>query len=152
MKKLFTILPVLALIGFFVARWLVQQLSPIPANLGVINGRFVPCPDSPNCVNSFDADELHRIDPMPFNDSLPAAKVRLDNVITNMPRVRVITNTPNYVHAEFRSALWRFVDDVEFFFVEETGLVQMKSAARLGYGDGGVNRKRLEQIRTAFMP
>lgn len=152
MQKLIILLLVIAVSGFFAARWLVQRLSPMPAQLGLANGRFLPCPDSPNCVSSFDTDEVHRIDPMTFSDSLPSAKVRLYNLVTGMPRTRVITNTPNYIHAEFRSAVWHFVDDVEFFFDEENGLVHMKSAARLGSGDAGVNRKRLEQIRAAFMP
>jgi len=39
---------------------------------------------------------------------------------------------------------------VAFYFDEENGLIQMKSASRLGYGDGGVNRKRMEEIAAQF--
>ena len=67
-----------------------------------------------------------------------------------MPRSTVVTNEPGYTHAEFRSAAWGFVDDVEFYFDEEAGLIQFRSAARLGYGDGGVNRKRMEAVRAAY--
>lgn len=149
MQKL-TLSLLFVITGFFVARWLVQRVSPVPDHLGVENGRFAPCPSSPNCVSSFASDEQHRIAPLTFSGSLPEAKVRLYNVITAMPRARVIANTPDYIHAEFRSALWRFVDDVELYFDAENSLIQMKSAARLGYGDGGVNRKRIEDIRAAF--
>ncbi len=150
MQKYIVPIIVLAVVGFFVARWLVQRVSPMPEHLGVENGRFTPCPSSPNCVSTFATDEQHRIEPLTFSGSLPEAKVRMYNVVTDMPRVTVITNAPNYIHAEFRSALWRFVDDVEFYFDEENSLIQMKSASRLGYGDGGVNRARMEEIRAAF--
>ncbi|MCB8922426.1 MAG: DUF1499 domain-containing protein [Ardenticatenaceae bacterium] len=150
MRKLIVPILVVVLVGFFVLRWVVQKVSPVPQSLGVENGRFSPCPSSPNCVSTFASDEPHHIDPLTFSVSLPEAKVRMYNVITAMPRVHVISNTPNYIHAEYRSALWRFVDDVEFYFDEENGLIQMKSASRLGYADGGVNRARMKKIAAQF--
>ena len=61
-----------------------------------------------------------------------------------------IIDDDNYVHAEFRSRIFRFVDDVEFFFDEADSVVHFRSAARTGYSDMGVNRKRMEEIRTHF--
>ena len=150
MRKFVIPILVVVLAGFFLLRWVVQRVSPMPRNLGVENGRFSPCPSSPNCVSTFASDAEHHIDPLTFSGSLPEAKVRMYNVIIAMPRVRVISNTPTYIHAEFRSSIWRFVDDVAFYFDEENGLIQMKSASRLGYGDGGVNRKRMEEIAAQF--
>ncbi len=150
MRKFVAPVLVLVFVGFFVARWLVQRVSPMPENLGVENGRFAPCPASPNCVSTFASDADHHIDPLPLGNNLPQAKVRMYNVITAMPRVRVISNTPTYIHAEFRTAVWRFVDDVEFYFDEENGVIQMKSASRLGYGDAGVNRARMEEIAAQY--
>jgi uncharacterized protein (DUF1499 family) len=43
-----------------------------------------------------------------------------------------------------------FVDDGEFYFPTEQNLIHMRSAARLGESDLGVNRRRLEQIRLAL--
>ncbi len=150
MRKYIVSIVVLAVAGFFVARWLVQRVSPMPEQLGVENGRFTPCPSSPNCVSTLATNEQHRIDPLTYSGSLPEAKIRLYNVIMAMPRVRVITNAPNYIHAEFRSAVWHFVDDVEFYFDGENSVIHMKSAARLGHGDGGVNRTRMEEISRRF--
>jgi uncharacterized protein (DUF1499 family) len=67
-----------------------------------------------------------------------------------MKRSRIITDTDTYIHAEFASAIFGFVDDVEFWFDESTKLIHVRSAARLGYSDLGVNRKRVEYIRAQW--
>lgn len=53
-----------------------------------------------------------------------------------------------YLHYEFTSLLLRFVDDVEFLFDEEAKTIHFRSASRVGYGDLGVNRRRMEDIRS----
>jgi uncharacterized protein (DUF1499 family) len=67
-----------------------------------------------------------------------------------MPRTRVVSEEANYLHAEFTSRLFRFVDDVEFHVDENAGLIQFRSASRAGRNDFGVNRARMEQIRAAL--
>lgn len=153
MKKWIALLLLMVVAGFLLLRRLVQQVSPTPDHLGVENGRFAPCPNTPNCVSSFadPADEIHYIEPLPLGSSLPEAKVQIYNLIADTPRSRIVANTPNYIHAEFRSFTWGFVDDVEFYFDEEAGLIHLKSAARLGEGDMGVNRKRMEEIRRQYL-
>jgi uncharacterized protein (DUF1499 family) len=49
--------------------------------------------------------------------------------------------------------LFRFVDDVEFYFPEKQGgetIIHVRSASRVGSSDLGVNRKRIERIRSQF--
>jgi uncharacterized protein (DUF1499 family) len=41
----------------------------------------------------------------------------------------------------------RFVDDVEFWVDPAAGVVQVRSASRVGRKDLGVNRARIEAIR-----
>jgi uncharacterized protein (DUF1499 family) len=56
----------------------------------------------------------------------------------------------NYIRAEFVSKIFRFVDDVEFYFPDKKSkelLIHVRSASRVGYSDLGVNRMRIEQIR-----
>jgi uncharacterized protein (DUF1499 family) len=67
-----------------------------------------------------------------------------------MNRVRVVMLEDDYIHAEFVSSVFRFVDDVEFYFDDEQKLIQVKSASRVGYSDLGVNRRRIEKIRKQF--
>ncbi len=153
MTKLLKLLILLALGGlaaFFVLRWLVQQVSPMPENLGVENGRLAPCPDSPNCVSTQISDELHGIDPITYEGETADAHAAILAILQADPQFTIITNTPTYIHAEARSDLWRFIDDVEFRFDETERLIHFRSASRLGYGDAGANRQRMEKIRAAF--
>ncbi len=121
-----------------------------PAHLGVTEGRLSPCPDRPNCVSSQAPDPDHYVEPLSYEGSREEARQRLKQVITDLPRA-VITaespaESPDYIRAEFTSALFRFVDDVEFYFPEEP-VIHVRSASRLGYSDLGVNRQRVETIR-----
>ena len=128
---------------------LVGCAATMPDNLGPSEGRLAPCPDSPNCVSSFETDDEHGIEPLQFNGSTEAAKTRIKEAVAAMPRTTLITEEERYLHFEFRSMIFRFVDDVEFLF-EEDGTVHLRSASRVGYSDLGVNRKRIEEIRTRY--
>ena len=121
-----------------------------PASLGVRQGRLAPCPSSPNCVSSLADDEMHRVAPLPFSGTAAAAIDRLAGTVRSLPRASVITATDTYLHAEFRSAVFRFVDDVEFLADESAGVIHLRSASRVGTSDLGVNRRRVETIRARW--
>ena len=123
-----------------------------PMNLGVHDGKLAPCPASPNCVSSQSSDRDHSIEPLRYTGSPGEAMDRLQKIIIGMERSRIITETGSYIHAEFTSALFRFVDDVEFFLDERAAVIQVRSSSRIGYSDLGVNRKRIEDIRAAINP
>jgi len=123
-----------------------------PVNLGVHNGKLAPCPASPNCVSSQGSDREHSIEPLRYTGSPGEAMDRLKKIVISMKRSRIITETGSYIHAEFTSALFRFVDDVEFFLDERAAVIQVRSSSRIGYSDLGVNRKRIEDIRAAINP
>jgi uncharacterized protein (DUF1499 family) len=122
-----------------------------PVNLGTTNGNLLPCPDSPNCVSSQSKDKRHFIEPVRYEGDQQWARDRLIAVIKGMRRSKIETVRDDYIHAEFTSAIFRFVDDVEFYFDDNTKTMHIRSAARIGYSDFGVNRKRLEEIRSLFM-
>ena len=107
--------------------------------------RLAPCPDSPNCVSSLATDATHAIDPLPLPPENPIDVVR--QIVESFPGTRVVTADDRYLHATFTSRVFRFVDDVEFLVDEAAGVLQVRSASRLGYGDMGVNRGRVEEIR-----
>lgn len=129
---------------------LLSVLSKRPANLGVVDGRLAACPDSPNCVSTEARSPEHRVDPIRFTGSLEEARGRIKTIILSLPRTKVVTETGNYLHVEFTSAIFRFVDDVEFLIDVEDGKIHFRSASRAGYGDMGVNRRRMEAIRAQF--
>ncbi len=112
--------------------------------------RLAPCPDSPNCVSSLSEDPDHRIEPLRYATSSQVAQEQLLTVLRSLPRVRLVTSEPTYVHAEFTSMVFRFVDDVEFKFVDQDKIIQVRSASRVGYYDFGANRRRVEEIRRRF--
>ncbi len=70
--------------------------------------------------------------------------------IAGMKRARKVLREANYWRVEFTSALLRFVDDVEFLFDDDARRIDIRSAARVGYSDFGVNRRRVEEIRRRF--
>lgn len=124
-----------------------------PSNLGARNGRFISCPSSANCVSSQAApdDAEHYVEPLAYEGSAVDAMERLVGVLTeSLSRIEVVTRTEDYIHAEATSFLFRFVDDVEFYFPPDAKLIHCRSASRLGASDFGVNRGRIEEIRAAL--
>lgn len=108
---------------------------------------LAPCPGSPNCVSTQAQDERHAIAPFRYRKSRMEAKEALKAAIGTMPRTKLLEEDEAYLHYEFTSLLLRFVDDVEFLFDDETKTIHFRSASRTGYGDLGVNRRRMEKIR-----
>jgi len=106
-----------------------------------------PCPSSPNCVCTEAQDEGHAIAPFRYRKSRAEAKEALKAVLNSLSRVVLVEEDEAYLHYEFTSLLFRFVDDVEFLFDEGTKTIHFRSASRTGYGDFGVNRRRMEELR-----
>jgi uncharacterized protein (DUF1499 family) len=120
-----------------------------PTNIGVNNGKLTACPNSPNCVSSQtpSSDAQHAIAPLKFNGDAAATMAKLKQAINSMPRTNIVSETNDYLYAEFTSKLMGYVDDVEFYLDSSTNTVQVRSASRLGQSDLGVNRNRIEAIR-----
>ncbi len=121
-----------------------------PDNLGVVNGRLAPCPDTPNCVSSQEDDDVHGMEPIEHDGSMEEAQALIREILEEMPRVTVVHEQPGYIRAEARSRIFRFVDDLEFYFDPEAGQIHYRSAARLGRSDLGVNRDRMVRILDEF--
>ena len=78
------------------------------------------------------------------------AKSRLRSLFENQPRTRIVFDQEANLHIEIRSFLFGFIDDVEFIINDEQKRIHVRSASRTGYWDLGVNRKRIESLRTKF--
>lgn len=117
-----------------------------PNNLGVQNGRLQSCPNTPNCVSSEATDPEHQIADLKYlgDDTIATIKA----IVLAQPGAAVISETGDYLYAEFTSKLMGFVDDVEFYVDRNAQTVKVRSASRLGQSDLGVNRKRIETIRS----
>ena len=121
-----------------------------PENLGIRDGRLLGCPDSPNCVCSDAADPSHRIEPIQFTGEPREALARLKKTINAISRLKIVSETENYLRVEASSLVFRFVDDVEFLIDPVEHLIRVRSASRVGHTDLGVNRRRIERIRSKY--
>ena len=122
--------------------------TTLPA--GETTHTLAPCPASPNCVSSQAADAEHSTEPLRFTGEATLAWNRLKSALGTESRLSIVEDTGSYLHAEARSLVLRFVDDVEFVLDSEASVIQVRSASRVGYSDFGVNRRRVERIRKAF--
>lgn len=120
-----------------------------PANLGVTEGRLASCGRRLNCVSSQaePGDAQRHVAPIPFKGGALEALAAARKAIEAMERATVIRHEGNYLHAEFKSKLMGYVDDVEFTYDDKAGLLHLRSASRLGRRDFEVNRKRVEALR-----
>ena len=123
-------------------------MSTIPATAGP--DRISPCPASPNCVSSRSKDSARFIEPLHYAGDRADARQKLIELLDNSKHVRLISVETDYLHAEFRSFVFNFVDDVEFHFPSQERIIHVRSASRTGYYDFGVNRRRVEQFRARF--
>jgi len=122
-----------------------------PDNLGARDGRLAPCRPTPNCVSSqadANRDAGHYIAPIRIQGSARDVWAALRTVLRANPRVSIVADREDYLYAEFTSTIMGFVDDAEFLLDEEAGVIHVRSASRLGRSDFGVNRERVEAIRS----
>ena len=122
-----------------------------PASLGLHGSTLSPCPSSPNCVSSDATDPSHRVAPFELAIPSPEAWQTARSAVASLPRTVVVTQTPDYLHAECSSAFFGFVDDLELQLRAPERLIAVRSASRLGYGDLGVNRARVEELRALLV-
>lgn len=124
-----------------------------PTDIGVIDGHLAACPSSPNCVSSDAAkdDSTHYVAPLVLATAPAEAWKAAGNAVASLPRTEIVTNDPTYLYAECTSALMGFVDDLELQLLAEKGVIAVRSASRIGYGDMGVNRARVEELRTKLI-
>lgn len=109
--------------------------------------RLAPCPKTTNCVSSIDPMDEHYVPPLRYTGNQDDAYLKLVALIASCQRARIVVKEANYLRAEFRSAILRFVDDVEFLFSADQAVIDVRSASRVGYFDFGMNRRRIEDIR-----
>jgi uncharacterized protein (DUF1499 family) len=121
-----------------------------PRNIGLSNGRLHACPSSPNCVCSDAQTARHAIDPLRLLMEPPEAWIAAIKAVRATARTRIVTETGNYLHAEYTSGLFGFVDDLELHLRPAERIIAVRSASRLGYADFGVNRARVENLRATL--
>jgi uncharacterized protein (DUF1499 family) len=109
-----------------------------------------PCPSSPNCVCSYDLDSRHFIEPIHFHEPALEAWERWLGLLRKSPGLVSLHTTDDTARIVFQTRLFRFKDDCACVLDAESQVIHLRSASRLGYSDFGVNRRRLEHLRSLF--
>ena len=117
---------------------------------GYRDGQLARCPARPNCVCSQSRTDRHVIDPLAVPADMVNPMGQLLKILQQMPRVQLVSQEDHYLHLEVRTAWFRFVDDVEFYWDQQASCIHVRSASRIGYSDLGTNRRRVERIRRQF--
>lgn len=108
--------------------------------------KLLPCPESPNCVSSQAIDGGHFIEPFKFSGQPDTVWAELKNALLLQSRTVITLDAENTLHATATSLIFRFVDDIDVIMDTNAKLIHIRSASRTGYGDFGVNRKRVEEL------
>ena len=130
-----------------------------PQDLGFKDGKLKRISRTPNCVSSQAAlwpddrqKDYSAIEPFKTTGDGNAEMARIVDALKAMPRTVIVTQTPDYIYAQSTTALLKFTDDVEFALDAQSNVIHVRSASRIGQKDFGVNRARIEAIRTAIAP
>lgn len=130
-------------IGFFSANKVATGLTVNNANEAALSG----CDDLRNCTASTAITTSNHVEP--FDYIGPASDVinKFSTLIASQSHTKIVQQDANYLHATYKTALLGFTDDLELLLDESTGILQVRSASRLGKSDLGANRKRIEALR-----
>ncbi len=127
---------------FFLGRLIVGFVGGQPPLLGMnASAERGGCPGTPNCVSSYASTPEHAIDPIACAAPSDIAIAVFADAIDTLPDVDRRNETAWVVY----SRIFRFPDDVAIQ-TSERG-IEVYSASRLGSGDLGVNRRRIETLR-----
>jgi uncharacterized protein (DUF1499 family) len=129
-----------------------------PTDLGVHQGRLKPPSATPNSVSSqaflhdgHPMQQVAMIAPLKLSGTTsgttPAQAIaRVAAAALALPGAAIAARSDDYLLVRFTTPWLGFVDDAEFW-ADGSGVVQVRSASRIGRKDFGVNRARIEQLR-----
>ncbi|MCX7096428.1 MAG: DUF1499 domain-containing protein [Methylococcales bacterium] len=125
-----------------------MTLSTVNSAVSSSEKKLPVCKDSPNCVSSQALDASHFIEPYKISGSPEAAWAALKDILNKQSRMVITHETADTLHAEATSLVFQFIDDINIILDADKKLIHIRSASRTGHSDFGVNRKRLETLRT----
>ncbi len=128
--------------------------APPPDTLGPTSDGLAPCPHAPNCIHTGDGHP-EGVSPLILTDDWqgrPSDEVwaAIESAVASLPRTEIVLRTDDYLHAESRSRVFGFTDDLEVYRVPDSPELVVRSEARVGRSDMGVNMRRVESLREAL--
>jgi len=124
--------------------------TPAPT-VQLMDGKWRPCPDTPNCVSSESDVAASRVAPFAFTGAPDKAWDRTRQAVLATGG-RIQAERDGHLWATYTSRVFRFVDDLELRLEPSAGVIHVRSASRVGRSDLGVNRKRVEKLRRQMNP
>ena len=120
--------------NLFILFLLLSELV-IPSSAMASHIELKPCIQVSHCVR--EDLNVERIDS-------PYEKVK--SFVENSARTKIVESDGDYLHAEVTSRIMKYVDDLEISYIPEKNNLIIRSESRVGDGDFGVNRKRVDLI------
>jgi uncharacterized protein (DUF1499 family) len=105
------------------------------------------CADKPNCVSSVASRVKQKIEPIIYKGSMEDFQNVVKKVFEQMDNNTIVASNNGYIHSEFTSSFFKFVDDFELQYDLASSLIHLRSSSRVGYYDFGANQKRAEKFR-----
>lgn len=107
------------------------------------------CGNKPNCVCSENVESSSQaIEPITARGDENLLEALAEAVKTTGGQI--LSKTDDELRATYKTPIFGFVDDVVFRIEGTKNVAQVLSVSRVGYGDLGANRKRVEKIRAAL--
>lgn len=138
----------LLLIAFLIMFYRLAKQSDEIVNAGLVNELLQACPDRPSCVSSQATSEEHSIAAFTIPQEMAEPLNVMAEIIRDLPRTEILQQNTNYLHATFKSAVFGFVDDLEF--LRDGEFLQVRSVSRVGFSDMGVNRLRVDALHLTW--
>jgi len=141
----------LSIVVLVTAFFMLAAMSRSGKAAGLAEGHLAKCPDTPNCVCSeYRDDTRHYIDPIINPQGITFEPLPILRDVIRAMGGHIQTGKTDYLAATFSSAIFGFVDDVEIRVDLIHKRIHIRSASRVGYGDFGVNRQRVELLRVLY--
>jgi len=115
--------------------FLLLYLLVMPSTAMASHIELKPCIQVSHCVR----EELNV-------DNIDSPYEKVKSIVENSPRTKIVESDGDYLHAEVTSRIMKYVDDLEISFSPEKNKILIRSESRVGDGDFGVNRKRVDLL------
>tara|TARA_B100000700_G_scaffold217783_1_gene239609 strand:+ start:3402 stop:3746 length:345 start_codon:yes stop_codon:yes gene_type:complete len=84
-------------------------------------------------------------------NNLETAFKKATKIVSETARTKIINKTNSFIHAEVKTKWRRYTDDLLIKAIPEKGIIQVRSESRVGVGDNGVNKKRVDDFAYRLM-
>ncbi len=123
---------------FFISILLIVTFSPNQVN--AITNELPDCVVITHCVR-----EDFKV------NNLENAFQKATKIVSETPRTKIVEMTNSYIHAEAKTKWRMYTDDLLLKAIPEKGIIQVRSESRVGVGDNGVNKKRVDDFAYRLM-